>query len=87
MQTIRKLNQANLIAFKDAYRDGLYQAFQSHPQDYGFAPEALPFVAAKMTEAIESGSCNHDGRGFKNACKIVGIKHTRTAIEAFITAA
>ncbi len=94
MQSPRKLNDNNFVAFANAYREGLKLAVETHPSDYGWAATGNPLeiqervdvVSAKMLAAVEFGEYNHDGRGFKNACKIVGIKHTRSAIEAFITA-
>jgi len=75
-----------LDTFMVAYRAGLAKAVAEHPDEYGMRPEAVPHVADKMQVAIERGTFNHDGRGFRNACKALGIPHTRKAIVAFVAA-
>ena len=52
---------------------------------YGWRPESAPVIAGKMRAAFERGDYNHDGPAIKRACKRLGIKMTRTAIEAFLT--
>jgi hypothetical protein len=82
-------------AFSDAYRAGLEAAVRANPSDYspnmvasvmGDAPffGGVAGVHIKMMGALCTGSFNHDGQGFKNACKALGIKHTRNAILAFL---
>jgi hypothetical protein len=41
-------------------------------------------LAAKMTDGLAAGRANHDGKGIRTACKMVGIKHTATAIRTFL---
>ena len=43
-------------------------------------------VADRMIAAITAKSYNKDGRAMKATCKRLGIKHTYTAINAFIAA-
>jgi hypothetical protein len=82
-------------AFSTAYRIGLTAAVVANPDDYtpnmvasvtggSVSFGGVPAVHAKMMEALKTGSFNHDGKGFKNACKAVGIKHTRRAILGFL---
>jgi hypothetical protein len=56
--------------------------------DYAYAaarttPEAL---AVKMTDGLASGRANKAGEGIQAACKAVGVRHTYTAIRAYLTA-
>lgn len=41
-------------------------------------------LAARMTEGLRTGSAHHGGEGIKRACKALNIKHTRTAITAYL---
>lgn len=74
----------NIEKFKLEYAKQLAAALAAYPGDYGFNPEGLPSVTARMHAAIDQGTYNHDGRAFKGTCKALGIKHTRKAIEQFI---
>lgn len=49
-----------------------------------FAPYQCPHCAGSMIAATLVDTHNHSGHGFRNACREVGIKHTRKAIRAFI---
>lgn len=88
-------NADRFSAFSTAYRIGLTAAVLANPEDY--SPNMVASargetnciggvlaVHAKMMDALRTGSYNHDGKGFKNACKALGIKHTRKAITAFL---
>lgn len=77
----------NLDRFMKAYESALISAVQGHPDEYAFPPSRVPEVAARMRAAIERGTYSHDGRGFRGACKALGIRHTRKAIHAFIDGA
>lgn len=79
------LNAERFASFTHAYRAGLAKAIEEHPEEYADGVKNNVFgVATRMLEAVERGSYNHDGRGFKNACKALGLKHTRKAIEAYL---
>ena len=59
--------------------------FASEPETYVLArklhtPESL---AKKMTSLLPL-SASKDGEGIKRTCKIVGIKHTYTAIKEYL---
>lgn len=41
-------------------------------------------LAVKMTNGLLNGTANKDGEGIKNTCKMLGIKHTYTAIRAYL---
>jgi hypothetical protein len=82
-------------AFSAAYLTGLIDAVVANPDDYtpnmvasvtggSVSFGGVPAVHEKMMAALKTGSFNHDGKGFKNACKALGIKHTRNSILAFL---
>ncbi len=79
------INETKLNEFMAAYEPALVHAIQTRPTEYAYPVEMAPAVAAKMRAAMVKGSFNHDGHAFKGACKTLGIKHTRTAIVAFIS--
>lgn len=54
---------------------------------YPWPAADAPVVAGKMRAAIERGSYHHEGPAMHAACKALGIKYTRTAIEAFLKGA
>lgn len=61
--------------------------FEAEPASYGLAkarytPKEL---AEKMTENFKAGTASKDGDGIKRTCKVLGIRHTYAAIEAFIS--
>ena len=74
----------NLVLFCDTYRRNLTKARTEHPQEYPWPIEQLQTVADKMVAAIQRGSFNKESRAFRDTCKELGIKHTYTAINAFI---
>lgn len=85
------MNQEKFKTFSEAYRVGLEKAVTAKPEDY-FTQGATPqkyaeVVSARMMGNIAAGkhfSNNYDGPGFRNACKAVGIKHTRKAILEYL---
>lgn len=46
-----------------------------------YTPESL---AKEMTSGLIKGKANKEGKGIENTCKALGIKHTYTAITAFL---
>ena len=42
-------------------------------------------MAKKFTDGLTRGTANKDGEGIKRTCKELKIKHTYTAIAAFLT--
>jgi hypothetical protein len=53
-------------------------------QEYRFPVEFVPVVVDRMKDAIQRGSYNKDGDGFKRTCKALGIKHTYMAINTWL---
>lgn len=81
------MNAERLALFGTVYRVELERAVVEHPEEYAWPVENVPTVAAKMLEAIREGSFSKDGRAIKATCKAFGIKHTYTAINAWLEAA
>lgn len=81
-KTLREVQVDRFMVF---YSQALAVAVADHPDEYVFKVDMVPTVAARMQKAFLAGTYNHDGRAIKMACKAVGIKHTRTAMEAFFT--
>jgi len=78
------VNAGKLDSFMQHYAQALHKAVAEHNAEYGYPVEHVPVVVKKMKLAIENGSYNHDGRGFKGACKALGIKYTKKAIEEYL---
>ena len=90
----------SLDKFCAVYRQQLPVAMQKYPQHYGWKDGdvitthgnlgSTSFVASiettanKMCDAFARGTFNHDSKAIMLTCKTLGIKHTRTAIKAFI---
>ena len=78
--------ETNVNRFCESYSDCLLQALADRPEDYAYRPDDIPDVADRMRAAFIRGSYNHNGYAMRLACKAVGIKHTRKAMEAFFNA-
>ena len=71
-------------AFKSIYREELENAVRNFPQEYAFGLSEVNDVAHRMRLAFDRGSYNKDSRAIKATCKRLGIKHTYTAINAYL---
>ena len=78
------INLGKLEIFMVEYTVALADAVKKYNAEYGYPVSAVPGVVAKMKAALVLGSYNHDGRGFKGACKALGIKYTKKAIEEYL---
>ena len=78
------MNPAKLDTFISVYAVQLAKAHAQAPDEYLWRIETLPTVVERMKKAIENGSFNHEGNGFKWTCKELGIKHTRKAIQEYL---
>lgn len=77
MTNLDRFREALVVAYTDLFAtDGEYAYSAAR-----CTPEGL---ADKMATGLVTGSANHDGTGIKRACKTVGIKHTRKAIQAYL---
>jgi hypothetical protein len=68
------------------YAAALTAAVTRYPTEYGFLPDQVPQVAARMREAFRAGSYNKDGRAIKAVCKQLRIPHTYRAIATWLCA-
>jgi hypothetical protein len=79
-----------LDTFMAAWQQSLTSAVATHPEEYCYRVAEVPAVIAKLRASLESKPpvkylpVNHDGRGCRGACKIVGIKHTVKAIIGYL---
>lgn len=78
------MNQEKLDKFMEAYEKALTEAVMNYNEEYRYPVSDVPRVVSKMKVAIENGTYNSAGRGFKGACKALGIKHTYKAINAYL---
>lgn len=90
------MNKLKFEQLSIAYAAGLEKSVEAEPTEYGLgmslqntttSKEYAKIVSARMLERIASGraySISYDGNGWKNACKTLGIKHSRKAILTFI---
>lgn len=86
--TARQVNETRFAQWATAYREALPEAVAKWPAEYPWAanrPEQVAITVAKMLLAFHGGSYNHGGHGIALTCKKLGLRHTRKAIEAFLT--
>ncbi len=74
----------NLEKFLDACERNHRKIYEADPSVYGYPKERLDWAITNMRKAWTEGHANKDGPACKAACKELGIKHTYTAIRAFI---
>lgn len=75
----------NREKFRAALEEAYIYLFANDPEYAYSASRITPaLLAEKMTNAMIDNTANHEGAGFRRACKAVGIKHTRTAIRAYL---
>lgn len=79
----RTIDTARLDTFCAAYLPNLERAVRERPGEYCYPVEHCPTVAAKMRKAFEDGSYNHDGLALRWTRKALGLKDTRSAMEAY----
>ena len=76
---------SNRNRFLAVYREKLAAAITKHPDQYVWPIEELGPVMGRMTAALDRGSYSKDGLAFRATCRALGIKHTYTAINQFIS--
>ena len=72
--------------FVSFFATELAKAVVERPDEYGFPVDEVPIVVNRMRQAFIRGSYNHDGVAIRRTCKCLGLKHTRTAMEAWFNA-
>ena len=78
---------SNFDTFIQVYAEQLEKAVTNYPNEYFWPVANVPTVVQKMADALKTKTYNKDGRAIKATCKILGIKHTYTAINAYLEAA
>lgn len=78
---------SNRELFAAEYERQLRRAVETRPDQYCWPVEQVPAVAAKMMAAWDRRAANKDGLATVWTCKALGIKHTYTAIEAYLAGA
>ncbi len=81
------MNTTNFDTFAQVYAEELQKAVLAYPEEYVWPVENVPTVAQKMIQAFRAGTYNKDSRAIKATCKRLNIKHTYTAINAYLGAA
>lgn len=70
-----------VFAFFSAYSSALSLAFATDPENY---TGSIGDTYSRMCYAILDGSFNKGSQPFKSACKVLKIKHTYKAINAYL---
>jgi hypothetical protein len=79
-------NPERVDAFRAALEAAYTDLFANDPEYAYTASRCTPIgLAQKMTDGMITGDANHEGAGMCRACKAVGIKHTYTAIRAYLS--
>ena len=81
----RQIDNTRLDTFMAHYEPHLTAVVQERPEEYCYPVSTVPQVAQRMRAAFERGSYNHDGLAIARTCRALGLKHTRKAIEAFLS--
>lgn len=80
-----RVNPQQLERFMAIYAPALVKVVIMYQREYAYPVSEVPGVVVKMRRAFEEGSYNKDGRAIAATCRALNIKHTRKAIEAFLT--
>lgn len=75
---------SNLETFVNTFSVQLEKAVREYPVEYMFPAHLIPQVVERMSKAFIGKSYNKDSRAIKATCKILGIKHTYTAINEYL---
>lgn len=76
----------NFEVFMAEYENQLKLAVAQFPAEYVYPASEVPAVAARMGAAFKNRSYNKDSRAIKMTCKLLGVKHTYSAINSFLEA-
>lgn len=73
------------LEFIEVYLPELVEEVKKDPKGYAFPISEAATVASRMVRAMTHGSANiSDSPAIRRACKKLAIKHTKTAIRAFL---
>lgn len=82
----RRVNPARLDSFVAVYAPTLARVARENPAEYPWVADTpTEIVVERMRDAFLRGSYNHTGAAIRATCRALGLKHTRTAIEEFLT--
>ena len=81
----RTVVKEKLDTFTEEFRAALNLAVLMYPQEYAYPLSEIPAIVERMRVAFDRGSYNYDSRAIRITCKVLGIKPTRKAIEAYLT--
>lgn len=84
LYNIDVLSLTNRQWFKMVYSICLKQAHKQYPSQYAWPENELLNVYERMCIAIDKGTYNKDSHAFKQACKMLDIKHTYSGISEYI---
>lgn len=77
-----------LKKFMAVYAEALKEASEDYKDEgYNYDEEELPLIIKRMEAALVRGSYNYHGRAFQITCKALKLRHTRKAINAYISSA
>ncbi len=71
--------------FYAVYVGNLRYQVETHPEQYRWPANEAPAVAVRTVYGLATGIANKDSAAIKAACKALGIKHTYTALRAYLT--
>ena len=78
----------NTIRFFSEYEQQLKLAVQNHPDEYAWGflkADQVHEVAELMKVAFIRQSYNKDGRAVRAVCRVLGIRHTYTDINKYLS--
>ena len=82
-----KYDKKRFDLFSAAYREGLAKAMKDHPDEYmvGLTSDEIADRLLKKVSTHGIGAVSvPQSKGFKNACKTLGIKQTYKEIGAYL---
>jgi hypothetical protein len=69
--------------FGKVYEPCLREMLRKHPEQYCYPESFVPDVVNRMVLAFTAGTYSQDGPAVRMACRQLGIKPTRRAMEEF----
>lgn len=71
--------------FLEKYRDSLASYRMKFPERYAWPLEQLEEIVERIGKAIDDGTYNVTARAARAACRALGIRESRVALETFLT--
>ena len=73
-----------MYTFLQAYAKCLESCITAHPENYSYGVDKVPVMVYRFLNAMKDGTYCNDGQAFRDACKVLGIKNTFKAVNAFM---